>query len=293
MSLKIALLGTGLMGFPMSQNLLKAGFNLSVWNRTKTKATPLQQDGATVCETVSDAVKNADMIITMLENGPVVEDILFTQGNVNAIQNNAIIIDMGSIPPAMAQDHSKRLAEKNIHHLDAPVSGGTKGATEATLTIMCGGEEAIFQRALPIFKAMGRATYIGPSGTGQLSKCANQVIVGNTIAAISEGLLLAAAGGANPAAVREALSGGFADSRILQEHGMRMLERNFEPGAMCKTQLKDLRTALEAIDGINLPVTQTTKCLYEKLIRKGHETLDHSSLLLELEALNKPHQLTK
>lgn len=288
----IAFIGIGLMGLPMARNLLKAGFTLKAWNRTKEKAAPLAEGGAIVADTLAEAVKDADVILTMLENGPVVEDVLFTQNTIKHIKEDAIVIDMGSIPPAMAKDHAQRLKEAGIHHLDAPVSGGTGGAAAASLTIMVGGEEDIFTKMLPIFQAMGRATYIGPSGTGQLSKCANQVIVGNTIAAVAEALLLAAAGGANPAAVREALSGGFADSRILQEHGKRMLEGNFEPGGMNKTQLKDLRTALDAVENINLPVTQTVTELYKDLVAdKSRESLDHSSLLLELEDQNPPYKL--
>ncbi|MDX1739625.1 MAG: NAD(P)-dependent oxidoreductase, partial [Alphaproteobacteria bacterium] len=252
---KIAFIGIGLMGLPMAKNLLSEGYSVYAWNRTISKATPLQSLGATICEDAADAVRHADVIITMLENGPIVSEILLSQQVQDAYRTGQIVIDMSSIPPKMARQHSQKLAEFDVQHLDAPVSGGTKGAADATLTIMAGGNRAVFDRCIPIFKAMGRATYIGPDGCGQLAKCTNQVIVGNTIAAVAEGLLLAAAGGADPVAVREALSGGFADSRILQEHGKRMLEGNFQPGGKVTTQLKDLNTALEAVKDIDLPVT--------------------------------------
>lgn len=287
----IAFLGIGLMGEPMARNLLKAGYKLNAWNRTRSKAEKLTSDGANVFDLASDAVSGADIIITMLENGPIVENVLFELGVAANVKKAATIIDMSSIPPKTAQSHSEKLIKMGINHIDAPVSGGTRGAAEASLAIMAGGQEEVFQSVLAIFQTLGRATYIGPSGTGQLSKCANQVIVGNTIAAVAEGLLLAAAGGANPAAVREALMGGFADSRILQEHGKRMLDDNFTPGGMVKTQLKDLNTALEAIEGIDLPTTQTVQSLYQNLDQAGHGELDHSAVLLELENRNNGYKL--
>lgn len=287
----IAFLGIGLMGDPMARSLLKAGYRLNAWNRTKAKAENLSSDGATVFDNARDAVKGADIIITMLENGPIVENVIFDLNVASNCQRGSTLIDMSSIPPKTAQKHFDKLARLGVNHIDAPVSGGTRGAAEASLTIMAGGQEETFNAVLPVFQAMGRATYIGPSGTGQLSKCANQVIVGNTIAAVAEGLLLAAAGGANPAAVREALMGGFADSRILQEHGMRMLESSFVPGGMVKTQLKDLNTALEAIEGLNLPTTKTVQRLYQNLVNSGQGELDHSAVLLELESVNSDHKL--
>ncbi len=293
MALKIALLGTGLMGFPMSINLLNAGFPLNAWNRTRSKADALTTHGAVVFDDPPSAVDDADVIITMLENGPVVEEVLFNETVLSHLKPNSTVIDMSSIPPHMAQDHAKRLNAIDIQYLDAPVSGGTMGAAQATLAIMAGGSRETFDNMMPIFKTLGRPTYIGLAGTGQIAKCANQSIVANTIAAVSEGLLLAAAGGADPAAVREALSGGFADSRILQEHGKRLLERNFIPGGAVKTQLKDLNTALAVVEGLHLPVTAKTQEIYQTLVNNGASDYDHSAYLLELENINPGKKLTQ
>ena len=205
--------------------MLKAGFALTAWNRTPAKAETLAAAGAKVSPSAADAVKNADIVITMLSNGPAVEEVLFGASNIAAaIRKGALVLDMSSIPPATARSHAERLAKLGIAHLDAPVSGGTGGAQSGKLVIMAGGAAADFERARPIFAALGNPTLVGGSGAGQLAKLCNQAIVGITIGAVAEALLLAAAGGADPAAVRQALMGGFAGGRILQEHGQRMLQ---------------------------------------------------------------------
>lgn len=291
----IAFLGIGLMGLPMATNLLNAGFAVTVWNRTASKAEALEPWGATVAANPAAAVANADIVITMLENGPVVEQVLFDNGVANACRADTLVIDMSSIPPEMAKAHAKRLADLGIAYLDAPVSGGTVGAEQATLSIMAGGAPEAFERARPLFNILGKsATYIGPSGSGQLAKCANQAIVGITIGAVSEALLLAARGGANPEAVREALLGGFASSRILELHGKRMIERKFQPGATSRVQLKDLRTILDTArsEELTLPLTQRVYDEYREMVAKGMENCDHSGLLLQLESLNHPARLT-
>jgi len=290
----IAFLGIGLMGLPMATNLLNAGYPLKVWNRTKAKAEALEDWGAEVCDSPAAAVKDADIIITMLENGPVVDDVLFGSGAAQACAANSLVIDMSSIPPEMAKEHAKRLQALNVGYLDAPVSGGTVGAEQATLSIMAGGEKSHFEQAKPVFNVLGKAaTYIGPSGSGQLAKCANQAIVGITIGAVSEALLLAAEGGADPEAVREALLGGFASSRILELHGQRMIDRNFMPGATSRVQLKDLRTILDTAHAQNLtlPLSQRVYDEYLNMVSKGMENCDHSGLLLQLESINQPARL--
>lgn len=286
--MKIAFLGIGLMGRPMSLNLLKAGFKVTVWNRTTAKSQALVERGAELALTPAEAVSDADITITMLENGPIVEDVLLHQADLDTFKQGSTVIDMSSIPPEMAKDHAQRFSEAGIQYLDAPVSGGTVGAEQATLSIMAGGDKAIFDQVQPVFKALGKATYIGPSGAGQLAKCANQAIVGITIGAVSEALLLAAEGGANPAAVREALMGGFASSRILDLHGQRMIDREFNPGATSRVQLKDLRTILDTAraQDLTLPLAQRTYEQYLELVNKGLEEVDHSGLLLQLEKLN-------
>ncbi len=290
----IAFLGIGLMGLPMATNLLNAGFSLTAWNRTQQKAEALRPLGAKIADSPGDAVAEADIVITMLENGPIVEQVLFDSGAVAQCKPGALIIDMSSIPPEMAKAHAQRLAERELGYLDAPVSGGTVGAEQATLSIMAGGTRNDFERAQPVFNVLGKAsTYIGPAGSGQLAKCANQAIVGITIGAVSEALLLAAEGGADPAAVREALLGGFASSRILELHGQRMIDRTFNPGATSRVQLKDLRTILDSARAqeLTLPLTQRVYDEYREMVAKGMENCDHSGLLLQLESLNHPARL--
>ncbi|WP_261841009.1 NAD(P)-dependent oxidoreductase [Aliamphritea ceti] len=289
----IAFLGIGLMGLPMATNLLTAGFNLTVWNRTASKAEALQDPGATIADSPADAVKQADIVITMLENGPIVNDVLLQQAGISSFKSGATIIDMSSVPPELAKQHAAIFSAAGLHYLDAPVSGGTVGASQATLSIMAGGNKQIFEAVQPVFSALGKSTYIGPAGSGQLAKCANQAIVGITIGAVSEALLLAAEGGADPAAVREALLGGFANSRILELHGQRMIDRQFTPGATSRVQLKDLRTILDTAraESLTLPLSQRVYEQYQEMVSKGFEEVDHSGLLLQLEALNQPARL--
>lgn len=283
----IAFLGTGLMGAPMARRLLGGGFAVAAWNRDRAKAEPLGSDGARVAGSAAEAVAGADVVITMLSDGAAVTDVLFGLGGAaDALEPGALVIDMSSIPPSVARDHAQRLEAHGRRHLDAPVSGGTGGAAEGRLAIMAGGPEDAFSDALPVFAPMGEAVRVGPSGAGQLAKLANQVIVGVTIGAVSEALLLAAAGGADPAAVRRAIGGGFAGSKILEVHGARMLDRDFRPGGMVTTQIKDLETALsEAADaGVTLPLTRDARDRYVFLRdAMGGGRYDHSALLLQLE----------
>ncbi|WP_020177666.1 NAD(P)-dependent oxidoreductase [Methylopila sp. M107] len=284
---RIAFLGTGLMGAPMARRLLGAGFEVAVWNRSPEKAEALRADGARPAATAAEAVAGARFVIMILTNGPAVTDVLFgPEGAAASIDSQAIVIDMSSIPPDLARDHAMRLERLDVRHLDAPVSGGTKGAAAGELAIMVGGPEADFTEAVPVFKAMGRPTRVGPAGSGQLAKLANQVIVGVTIGAVAEALLLAAAGGADPAAVRDAIRGGFAESRILEEHGRRMIERDFIPGGRVRTHIKDLDTALAAAveAGVTLPLTQNARDRFA-FVRDamGGGGYDHTALLLQLE----------
>nr|WP_067292247.1 NAD(P)-dependent oxidoreductase [Marinobacterium profundum] len=291
---RIAFLGIGLMGHPMALNLLRAGYPLNAWNRTFSKADALRSQGAVPCSQPHEAVKDADIVISMLENGPVVDAVVFSDTTLAALKPGALIIDMSSIPPELAKRHSAQLAERGHGYLDAPVSGGTVGAEQASLSIMAGGDRGDFERAGPLFACLGKAaTYIGPAGSGQLAKCANQAIVGITIGAVAEALLLAAQGGADPAAVREALLGGFAGSRILELHGQRMIDRSFMPGGTARVQLKDLQTILDtaSTQGLQLPLTEQAFAQFGQLVERGLEGVDHSGLLLQLEALNTPARL--
>jgi 3-hydroxyisobutyrate dehydrogenase-like beta-hydroxyacid dehydrogenase len=284
----IAFLGIGLMGAPQARNILKAGFTATAWNRSRTKAEALVADGATVADTPSDAVRNADIVVIMLENGPIVTDVVFTQGAAEALRPGSLVVDMSSIKPFEAQVHAKQLAAFGIHHVDAPVSGGSVGAIEGTLAIMAGGEVADYARAEPVLRTMGRPVHVGPSGSGQLAKLANQIIVGVTIGAVAEALLLAKRGGADPARVREALRGGFAESRILELHGLRMVERDFATKGRSVTHLKDLDNAIDAAERLDLPATPysaLTADLFRGLLANAGD-LDHAGLLVELERRN-------
>lgn len=285
--MNIAFLGVGLMGQPMVSNLIEAGYSLHLWNRTQAKLDGFKASAACY-ENASNAVSEADIIITMLETGDVVESVLMEDDVLGSISAGSLVIDMSSIPPEQARDHAIRLQARDICYLDAPVSGGTVGAVEATLSIMAGGEKTDFERANPIFNTLGKATHIGAHGCGQLAKLANQAIVGITIGAVSEALLLAAKGGADPVAVRKALSGGFAASRVLELHGQRMIDGNYEPGARSRVQLKDMRTILDEarLQHLTLPLSQRTHDGYLSLVAHGKEDIDHSGLMVELERLN-------
>ena len=280
----IAFLGTGLMGEPMCHNLLEAGLPLTVWNRSKDKTKRLAKRGAGVADSPHDAVTGAEVVITMLSDGPAVTELMFDRGVADKISNGATRIDMGSIGADEAIDHAKRHAEQGVDYLDAPVSGGTRGAAAGELAIM-----ETFTAMQPVFAPLGQATHVGPSGCGQLAKLANQVIVAITIGAVSEAFILAGGGGANRAQVREALQGGFASSRILTEHGQRMVDRTFEPGGPAKFQVKDLRNALKAAGqlGLDLPITKLIHKLFDAMVNSGKADMDHSGLLTHLEELNK------
>ena len=284
----IAFLGTGLMGAPMCQNLLSAGLPLTVWNRSLAKAEPLAKRGAVVADSPQSAVADADAVITMLSDGPAVSAVMFEQGAADAIREGATHIDMSSIGADEAIEHAKRHAERGVRYLDSPVSGGTRGASAGELAIMAGGDAETFAAMQPVFAALGQATHVGPNGCGQLAKLANQIIVAITIGAVSEAFILAGGGGADRAKVREALQGGFASSRILTEHGQRMVNRAFEPGGPAKFQLKDLRNALSAAErlGLDLPITKLLHKLFDAMVQSGKGDMDHSGLLTHLEALN-------
>ncbi len=284
--MNVTLLGTGLMGAPMARRLCAApGLAVTVWNRTPDKALPLAEAGATVATTLDQAVASADVVITMVDHGAAVANLLFDQGVAAAMRPGSLLIDMSSIKPREAREHAARLEARGIEALDAPVSGGTVGAEAGTLAIMVGGSEAAFERAAPVFAALGRATHVGPTGAGQLAKLANQMIVGITIGAVAEALLLAEAGGASPAGVRQAIRGGFAESRILEVHGQRMVERDFARRGAMAVQLKDMRNALETARemGLSLPVTGLFEQLYASGNENGFADLDHSALFLEIE----------
>lgn len=281
----IAFLGIGLMGKPMAKRLLGAGYSLAAWNRSRAKSEELMAAGATVCDTPAEAASKADILITMLEAGPIVAEVL--QRAVDGLRQGALVIDMSSTRQSEAQAMHDMLAARGVRFLDAPVSGGVLGAEAGTLAIMAGGSAEDFVSAEPVLKVMGRPTRVGPAGCGQLAKLCNQLIVGGTLSIIAEALLLAQAGGADPAAVRNAIRGGFAESRILEVHGQRMLDRNFMPGGQVKSQAKDMENILVAAHdaGISLPVTELVTQMYRSIM-DSVPNADQSAALLALERMN-------
>jgi 3-hydroxyisobutyrate dehydrogenase-like beta-hydroxyacid dehydrogenase len=289
---RIAFLGIGLMGKPMATRLLQAGYPLTAWNRTRGKAEALAPLGAHVAGTPADAVRQADIVITMLEAGPIVGEVLDLA--LPALAPGMLVIDMSSTRQSEAQDFHAKLAAQGVAFIDAPVSGGVVGAEAGSLAIMAGGNPSDFSRAEPILGAMGRPTLVGPAGCGQVAKLCNQLIVGGTLNIVAEALLLAQAGGADPAAVRNAIRGGFAESRILEVHGQRMLERNFLPGGQVKSQTKDLENALiaAAVAGVRLPVTELVTQSYRSILADMPDA-DQSAALLALERLNSGKRVGK
>ncbi len=224
---KIGFIGIGLMGLPMAQNILKAGYNLKAFNRSINKTEPLKVLGAEIASTINDVVRDSDIVITMLTDDTAIDDVMSSSNFLDNLKSGSTVIDMSSVKPTTATKHYNNLKSKNINYLDAPVSGGTIGAEEASLAIMVGGEQIVFDEAIEVFKTMGNPTLVGPSGSGQVSKLANQVIVGLTIGAVAEAVTLCEKAGANPNKMIKALSGGWADSKILQTHGKRMIDKDF------------------------------------------------------------------
>ena len=274
------------MGLPMASCLIKGGYPLTVWNRTREKAFPLAALGADVADSLVDAVDSADIVITMLEAGPVVKRVV--EDMLPSLKTSALVIDMSSTRPSEAKDVARLLASRQIAFLDAPVSGGVVGAVAGTLAIMVGGSSGDFRRAEPIFKMMGRPTLVGPTGAGQVAKLCNQLIVGGTVAIVAEAMLLAQAGGADPAAMRDAIRGGFAESRILEVHGQRMLDRNFKPGGQIKSQAKDHVNIMAAAGDaeLKLPITALVADLFNGLLA-SHAEAAQAAALLALEEINE------
>ena len=240
------------MGAPMARNLCQAGFSTTVWNRTAAKATALGAFGAVIAGHAAEAVAEADIVISMLSDGPTGALVQADTALRAALRPGTIWVEMGSIKPEEARAAAEDLRQLGVSYVDAPVSGGTKGAEEASLAIMAGGAPENFDRVTAALSAMGRPVHVGPVGAGQLAKLANQAIVGIAIAAVAEAMLMLQKGGADPAAVRTALKGGFADSTILQLHGARMTNMDFTPGGLCALQLKDLNNALTEAESFGL-----------------------------------------
>ncbi|WP_226938790.1 NAD(P)-dependent oxidoreductase [Janthinobacterium sp. FT14W] len=289
-STKIAFLGIGLMGDPMVRCLLRAGYSVTIWNRTHSKAQLLRAAGARPAISVAEAVSGADVVISMLEAGPIVAQVLHEA--LPALPAAVVWIDMSSTKQSEAQQFHATLHAAGHAFIDAPVSGGVGGAQAGTLAIMAGASSSDYARVETILAVMGRPTLVGPAGSGQVAKLCNQLIVGATLTIVAEALLLAQAAGADAAAVRAAIRGGFAESKILDVHGQRMLERNFVAGGQVKSQIKDMHNILAAADAahLTLPVTQLVTQRYES-IAETYSTADHAAALLALEELNPGQRL--
>jgi 2-hydroxy-3-oxopropionate reductase len=285
----IGFIGIGLMGFPMAKNLLKCGYKLKAFNRSHGKAERLKEFGAVISSSIKDVVTNSDIIITMLTDDLAVEKVMGNKEFLENISANTTVIDMSSVNPLVTKKYAEILKKKNINYLDAPVSGGTIGAEEASLAIMVGGEEKIFNKCFDLFKKLGNPTLVGPVSSGQISKLANQIIVGVTIGAVAEAVTLCEQSGTNPSKMIEALSGGWADSKILQTHGKRMINKEFSPKGKTTTQLKDMTNIVNAgkAADLHLPISSLIKKMYKNLVDDGLGNTDHSSLYNEIKKLNK------
>lgn len=286
----IGFIGTGIMGFPMARHLAQAGYQVQAWNRTPEKAERLTTYGATIVAEASEVIRNADALICMLSSGPSCDALLLGErGLIAGMRAGSLLVVMSSIPVETARHQAQQAAAYAVAYVDAPVSGGEKGAQEASLAIMAGGTKQAYQQALPLLQKMGRPTHVGPAGSGELAKLVNQMMVANNIASVAEALLLAERGGADPAKVREALLGGFADSTILRQHALRMISGDFAPGGPARYQVKDTSTAMRfaASVGLDLPMLNKADQLFTDMLENGDGDLDHSGVIRELRRRNQ------
>ena len=287
---RIGFIGLGIMGKPMAARLVRAGFPVVVHNRSPEAVEELAAEGAESASAPRETAERSDVVVTMLPDSPDVEAVVLGEDGVIAgAREGMLLVDMSTIAPATARQVHAALAERGVEAVDAPVSGGEPAAVDGQLSIMAGGSEAAVERAEPIFAELGKATtHIGAPGAGQVAKAANQVVVALTIQAVAEALTLASKAGVDPARVREALLGGFAQSKILEAHGERMLEGRFDPGFRIELHRKDLAIALQSAreDGVPLLATAQVAELFNALIAQGSGTLDHSALVTLYRALS-------
>ena len=284
--IKVGFVGLGLMGMPMAVNILKKKYPLVAWSRSKKNYKKIQKLGAKTCQKLKDLPAKCQVIIMMLVDDKVCMQI--SNKLKNQLKKGQILIDMSSTKKKTAIKIEKNVSPK-AYFLDAPVSGGTVGAEKAKLAIMVGGKKRIFNKVKNLFSTMGKATYVGETGSGQVAKLANQAIVGITIGAVAEALILSKAAGANPKAVRDAIKNGFAGSPILENHGKRILENNFKPGGKSSTQLKDMKNIIETAkdSNVHLPISNKVKKLYALMVTQGKSNLEPSALYLLLKRFKK------
>jgi 2-hydroxy-3-oxopropionate reductase len=291
MAERVGFIGLGIMGMPMARNLMEAGYELVLHNRSPEKAEELGKEGATVAATPREVAEKSDVVITMLPDSPQVREVVAGENGVlEGISEGALIIDMSTISPVVTEELAEAVKEKGASMLDAPVSGGDVGAIEGTLSIMVGGDEADFQRARSLFETMGKTiTHVGPVGAGQVTKAANQVVVALTIEAVSEALVLGSAGGVSPEKILDVLSGGLAGNKVMEVKREKFLSHKFDPGFRSELHHKDLGIALAAGReyGVVLPVTAIVDQMLLSMRRKGWGGEDHSALLRIIEDLSQ------
>ena len=287
----IGFIGLGIMGKPMARNLMKAGYSLVVHNRSRGAVEELAKEGAQAAATSKEVAGRSEILITMLPDSPDVELVYAGENGIFAgAKAGMLLIDMSSISPVVARKLAADAEKRGCDMIDAPVSGGKAGAIGATLSIMIGGKAAAVERAMSIFQTLGKnIVHVGDAGAGQVTKAANQMVVGTTIAIVSEALVLAAKAGVDPAKVRQALLGGFAQSKILEAHGQKMLERNFKPGFRIRLHEKDMKIALAAGSeyGVPLMVSSQVAQMMTAMKSMGNGDLDHSGLVKFVEELAK------
>lgn len=287
--MRIGFIGAGVMGAPMVRRLLDAGHQVRVWNRTPAKAEALATYGAQVVKTLADVATDVQLLISVIENGAAVREVLFAPELLDQLAEGQVIIDMSSIAPHESSEINQRFHAMGMSYVDAPISGGPDGAELGTLAIMAGGSVDAIEYARPILECMGRVTHVGLSGAGQTVKLLSQTIASTAITAVSEVMVLASKLGLEPARVRSALTGGFADSKMLQIHGLRMEERNFVPGGHVRTFLKDLNNAaaIMSANGLVFPVADLARSYFAQLAQEGHGDDDISSVVLITEKRNE------
>ncbi|MBW4539661.1 MAG: 2-hydroxy-3-oxopropionate reductase [Myxacorys chilensis ATA2-1-KO14] len=286
---RIGFIGLGIMGKPMTQNLLRAGYSVVIFNRSQGAITALASGGAIPATSPKHVAEQVDVVITCLPDSPDVEAVVLgSDGVIEGVRPGMMLIDMSTIAPATSRKLYNALSEKGVQALDAPVSGGDIGAQQGTLSIMVGGDESAFERALPLLQAMGKnIVHIGAAGAGQVTKACNQIVVALTVQAVAEALTLAKKSGVDGAKVREALLGGFAQSRVLEVHGDRMLEGRFEPGFKLDLHRKDMNIVLQTGREVGLPLLGSSQVtsLMDSLIAQGMGGFDNAALVSLYEML--------
>ena len=294
MAEKVGFIGLGIMGKPMARNLMEAGYELTVHNRSPEKAEELGEEGANVAATPREVAEKSDVIITMLPDSPQVREVVAGEdGVLEGVKEGSLVVDMSTISPVVTEELAEAVKEKGASMLDAPVSGGDVGAIEGTLSIMVGGDEGDFERARPLFEAMGKTvTHVGPVGAGQVTKAANQIVVALTIEAVSEALVLGSRGGVAPEKILDVLGGGLAGNKLMEVKREKFLSHKFDPGFRSELHHKDLGIALAAGReyGVVLPVTAIVDQMLLSMRRKGWGGEDHSALLRIIEDLSQ-HQI--